>query len=384
MDSKLKVMKRMIKASLVLFLIALIIGISAVHAGNALVVTATIKVGMFPEGIAYDSGKGELFVANWLSDSVSVISDSNNSVVANVTVGSNPDGIAYDSAKNEVFITNYASSHASGTVSVISDVNNSVVATIPVGTYPDGIAYDSANGKIFVSNYGSNTVSIILDSNNSVVATVSVDDKPVGVVYDSGRNEVFVANSYNPYLTIISGSNNTVITDLLIGQNSYISPFYLAYDSAKAEIFITTNSALDEETGSHTVLVLSDSSNSIVATITAGFNSNGITYSGKGEIFTANYPDNSVSVISDNTNSVIANVTVGTNPIGVAYDSGKNEIFVSNAADHTVSVILDSTGTAISPTATLPEFPISIIALIIVFLASSIGAFTYKRKHALR
>src|ERR1017187_8501737 len=86
-------------------------------------------------------------------------------LVATVTVGSQPYGIAYDSAKGEVFVANAASN----TVSVISDSTNAVVATVAVGSGPGIVAYDPAKGEVFVSNGGSNTVSVISDSNNSIV-----------------------------------------------------------------------------------------------------------------------------------------------------------------------------------------------------------------------
>ena len=70
-----------------------------------------------PTGAAYDSSKGEVFVANSASDSVSVISDSTNDVVATVTVGTSPIGMEYDSSKGEIFVTNTQSD----SVSVISD-----------------------------------------------------------------------------------------------------------------------------------------------------------------------------------------------------------------------------------------------------------------------
>ena len=79
--------------------------------------TGTITVGTEPEGVAYDSGKGEVFVANYAAGTVSVISDSNNAVVATVTVGANPYGVAYDSGKGEVFVADTSDN----TVSVISD-----------------------------------------------------------------------------------------------------------------------------------------------------------------------------------------------------------------------------------------------------------------------
>src|SRR2546426_5175885 len=106
--------------------------------------------GVGPRAIAYDSGKGEVFVANQFSGIVSVISDATNAVVAAIPVGSGPAGVAYDSAKGEVFVTN----SGSNTVSVISDATNAVVVSVSVGTSPDGVAYDSGKAEVFVTNSG--------------------------------------------------------------------------------------------------------------------------------------------------------------------------------------------------------------------------------------
>ena len=92
-------------------------------------------------------------------------------MVANVTVGTAPVGLAYDSGKGEVFVGNYASN----TASVISDASNKVIANVTVGSGPIGLAYDSAKGEVFVTNQGSNTVSVISDtiSTSSVTSTAS-------------------------------------------------------------------------------------------------------------------------------------------------------------------------------------------------------------------
>src|SRR5664280_2258060 len=73
---------------------------------TAVRVTATIPVQTNPEGVAYDSGLNEIFVANYGSNTVSVISDRSNTIVATVSVGIEPAGIAYDSDKGEIFVTN--------------------------------------------------------------------------------------------------------------------------------------------------------------------------------------------------------------------------------------------------------------------------------------
>jgi YVTN family beta-propeller protein len=69
-------------------------------------VVATVNVGSAPWGVAYDSAKGEVFVANEGNSTVSVIDDSTNAVVASVNVGSDPFGVAYDFGKGEVFVAN--------------------------------------------------------------------------------------------------------------------------------------------------------------------------------------------------------------------------------------------------------------------------------------
>jgi TM2 domain-containing membrane protein YozV len=102
-----------------------------------------------------------------------VISDSDNSVVATINVAQYssdipgpvgmPEGMAYDSGKGEIFVAN-GGAYA---VSVISDSNSSVVATIGVVNLPLGssVTYDSGKGELFVTG---NPFSVISDSNNSV------------------------------------------------------------------------------------------------------------------------------------------------------------------------------------------------------------------------
>jgi len=74
-------------------LVLLFIGVfllSAVNMVDGLGVTATIPVRNAPKGIVYDSGKGEIFVSNGQDNTVSVISDSTNTVIATIPVGGYP------------------------------------------------------------------------------------------------------------------------------------------------------------------------------------------------------------------------------------------------------------------------------------------------------
>ncbi len=99
-----------------------------------------------PVALAYDSEKGEMFVASYYANVVSVISDTTNTVVATVGVGLGPAAVAYDSGRQEVFVANYDSD----TVSVISDGTNRVVATVSllprVRAHRDGVRFRTRGG----------------------------------------------------------------------------------------------------------------------------------------------------------------------------------------------------------------------------------------------
>src|SRR2546426_10367872 len=101
-----------------------------------------VWVGLPPEEVAYDSGKGELFVANEGANNVSVISDVTNTVVATISVGSRPNGVAYDSGKGEVFVTNGGSGSANE-VCVTADAITTMMAASSVSANP---ADDDRNG----------------------------------------------------------------------------------------------------------------------------------------------------------------------------------------------------------------------------------------------
>ena len=363
-------------------LVIFVIGIT--QTAQASSVIETIKVVTYPIGVAYDSGKGEIFVTNTDTNSVSVINDKTNKVVATIPVGKNPLGVAYNSAKGEIYVTNFGSN----TVSVISDKTNKVVATIDVGRNPIGIAYDSGTGEVYVANRGTtnianwnntpminrtdSTISVINDKTHKVVETIKVENTPIGLAYDSGKGEIFVANfGYGiiPKSTIHDDNTVSIINDKThkvvetihlgnilvaeIGIDTEYSSLLgvgnavigIAYDSGTGEVYVANR--YDD-----VVYVISDETNTVVTKIKVGRNPIGIAYdSGTGEIFVANSgkesrmssssASNTVSVINDKTHKIVETIKVEMAPLGVAYDSGKGEIFVTNFDSKTVSVIVD-------------------------------------------
>jgi len=295
--------------------------VAASDPGNS----SSINVGTNPTGVAYDAGTGQIFVSNYGSNYVSVISDSTGAVVATVGVGTQPYAVAYDGSTGEVYVTNAGSNN----VSVISDATDTVVATVNVGATPFGAAYDAGTGEIFVANSGSNNVSVISDSTHLVVAAIPVGGNPVYCAYDGRRGEVFVTNQGTNNVSVLSDTSHTTLASIGVGNN----PYGVAYDAGQSEVFVTNF-------GSNNVSVISDASNTVATSVVVGMNPYAVGYDPtRGAAFVADYSANDVSVINDATLLVTSTVAVGNGPYAVASDTGTGAVYVANLNSNNVSVL---------------------------------------------
>jgi YVTN family beta-propeller protein len=78
-------------------------------------------------------------------------------VVATIPVGSQPNAIAYDSVNNQVYVANYGSK----SISVISDITHTVIAIVALEKQPQAIGYNSGEDKLFVAYSEAHIVSVI-------------------------------------------------------------------------------------------------------------------------------------------------------------------------------------------------------------------------------
>ena len=387
---KVKIWKLLGLLSIVIFMLSIA---GSVHAAS---LTTTITTGVGPIGVVYDPAMHEIFVDNYYGGDIQVISDSTNQQVADVTAltqyAGAPFNLAYDSVKGEIWVADATGAYA------ISDATNTIVANVSDTNGLELAAFDPKTGEVFMSYNGN--IAVISDSTNTIIANIT--QSVTGMVDDSAKSEIFAATGSegSAVVNVISANTNAVTTTIPISS----APDYLAYDSGKGEIFVA-GSVLDSNTGLHTynIQVISDSTNKVVATIdlptsvTLGdmaYNSN------KGEIYINDLT--SVAIISDSTKNVVGTVdTNGTNTYtgsnGIAYDSGTSTIYAINDGGSTegfmgsLAVISDpssgtsnptstptsstgtSTSTSSTPTPKVPEF--SNVALISV--AAAIVAVTF-------
>ena len=100
------------------------------------VAAATIPVGTSPRGVAVTPDGKHAYVANVISNNVSVIDTSNNTVMGTpILVGDSPFLVAVTPDGKHAYVTNLTSN----TVSVIDTASDTVAVTVPVGSNPVGV-----------------------------------------------------------------------------------------------------------------------------------------------------------------------------------------------------------------------------------------------------
>jgi len=87
----------------------------------------------------------------------------------------------------------YVANYYSDTVSIIDGKTHVVIDEIFVDNTPWGIVADSENNFIYTTNYFSNSISIIDGVKNNVISTVKTN-KPWGIDVNANTGQVYVAN----------------------------------------------------------------------------------------------------------------------------------------------------------------------------------------------
>jgi uncharacterized repeat protein (TIGR01451 family) len=289
------------------------------------IVVATVPVGDGPGGVGVNPTTNRVYVANYTSNSVSVIDGASHTVIATVPVSSHPWGVGVNPTTNRVYVVN------GDTVSVIDGASNTVVATVPVGSSPRDIGVNPTTNRVYVTNNSSNTVSVIDGASNTVVATVPVGSSPNGVGVNPTTNRVYVTNAGSNTVSVIDGASNTVVATVPVGS----SPRGIGVNP-------TTNRVYVSNFLGKSVSVIDGATNIVIATRSVGNWPYGVGVNPTANrIYVANYADNTVSVIDGASNTVVATVPVGWSPLGAGANPATNRAYVANEGQNTVSVIQD-------------------------------------------
>jgi YVTN family beta-propeller protein len=157
-----------------------------------------------------------------------------------ITVGNEPRGLAVDSPRQRVYVANYGSN----SLSVIDSHTNTVLQTIGGLTAATEVGLDPGRNVIWVTNYSTNQVTPIQANAGAtdftVLPAVEVGEGPWGVAYDPVHDYVYVANSLSDSVTVIEAGTRTEVTTL---GDAFYSPFHLAANSVTGKIYVANFAA---------------------------------------------------------------------------------------------------------------------------------------------
>ena len=305
------------------------------------------------------------YVANSVSNSVSVIDLATNTVVDTITGFHTPRGVAVTPNNQYVYVSN----SGLDTVSVISTLTNTVVATITVGYQPWGIAVTPNGNDVYVANYNGTltstfnfgTVSEISTATNTVVATIDLsNDSPEGLAISPDGDYVYTADANAGQVSAIATATNSVTNiPLLNGDDA----FDVGVEPDNKYVYVTTNaysaqmiSVSSSGPGSDTVTALSGvypgmqgsaiAFSTSLAFIAEGNNGSSVSY----------FPWGSTSFGPYNSTPFIGGVY---NPYGVAISPDGLYVYITSANSGKVAVLPTSSlssslsASEVDPTSTI-------------------------------
>jgi YVTN family beta-propeller protein len=285
--------------------------------------SAQIGVGGMP--IEIYASVDATYVANFLSNTVSVIDSYTNTLIKNIHVRDGPRFIEALAGGGAVYVANFRSN----TVSVIDSDTNRVIKNITVGDRPRFIEALAGGGAVYVANSGSDSVSVINPSNNTVTKNIKVGASP-GFIHRYG-DAIYVANSGSDSVSVINLVNNTL-------KNITVGAYPISITTTMNAVYVANGE-------SNTVSVINPVNNTVIKNITVGDNPGSI-YGFGNAVYVANGESNTVSVINPVNNTVIKNIKVGANP-GSIYGFG-DAVYVANSDSDSVSVIYPVTNEVVA------------------------------------
>jgi YVTN family beta-propeller protein len=299
---------------------------------------ATVALGQLPQSPTYDPANGNLFVANYDSNNLSVINGSSNQVSATIDVMAEPLAATYDSMNHDIYVSDYGANN----VTVISGGNNSILTNIPVGIGPEAPTYDPANGDLYVADNGENNITIINGTTNTVLGNLTVGNSPLSITYADGNGNLYVDSPASENISVVDGATNLGIGSISTG--SFSDPYPPAYDSANGNLYVPD----PEESG---LEVLSTNSSALIGEILLGGmpaeNSPAQTPplydNADGDIYVALEGTDDLTMISGTTDTIVQNITVANQPSTPVIDPDNGYLYVAtdinSTANGTVSVV---------------------------------------------
>ncbi len=203
----------------------------------ALTLVDTFTVQNEPRGLALDPTRQRLYVANFGSDSVSVVDTRNDNVLQTINGIESANGLAYDASHNLIWVTNYQADQVTPIQANSDATGFSVLSPVATGAGPWGVTYDPLHDFIYVANSRGNSVTVINAASRTVVTTLTGSfNQPFHLAANPLTGKVYVSNFGSASVTVLNGLTVGRVVSLYDSSQ----PYGIAIDETRNLVYVAT------------------------------------------------------------------------------------------------------------------------------------------------
>ncbi|WP_298546140.1 hypothetical protein [uncultured Aquimarina sp.] len=309
------------------------------HVFRTVTVSSSLGAGIYPQGIIVNPFNGFTYIANQLSNNISVL-NTEGVLVSLILVPANGSSLpnpAYGWGPVDLTVNSQSSSPNFGKVyvaNVIGDtitvINNQleVVNTIQVGKRPIAITFNPFNSNVYVANIAEDTVSVIDTTTETVIETIGVGKAPRNTAVVPSTGSVYAVNSGDDSISVIDSNNQVTNTIDNVGSGLTTAVYHPINNS----LYVVSSE-------DNTVIPIDLGSMTLRDKIDVGADPYRIVYNPSNELlYVGNRVDNSYSII-DTTDTVIDTLFLGSVGTGLAIDSTGGMIYSSDSTNGAINII---------------------------------------------
>lgn len=313
-------------------------------------VTTTIPVsGAY--GVGVNSNTNLIYVATNQGFTIQSIDGSTNTVTATIATVNNPiytggdcstAYVAVNPITNMIYadnggcLYNMGRSFVSDNISVINGTTNSIISTVDFGggAIPSlPLAVNDMTDKIYACTplQGENVI-VIDGKTNQVTSRVSISgNEPdcTDIAINSQTNKIYVLDGFEESIHVINGTTDTVIDSIALGTSNTFVGIGVNPDTNK--IYVSN--------GDGSLTVIDGSTDNVLTTLQTNVHGFIAVNPTTDKIYVGAIRGNSVVVIDGNTDTIMTTVQVENAPFGIGVNSNTDKIYVDNSGSSTVSVI---------------------------------------------
>ncbi|MDP8207283.1 MAG: beta-propeller fold lactonase family protein [Candidatus Electryonea clarkiae] len=286
----------------------------------------SVLVGSRPSGLSLTSDGSKLYVANSVTDNISVISTESKTVTSTIDL---PGTYPWDVQTSPDGESVYVSCLESKLLAVISTSSDEVTDTIPVGANPTSLCLSPDGEIIYVSN--------MLDSSIVGIESVTFEASPLLNIGDIvGKICINPGGSALYAVGITSGT----VQSILLEENALNNTISTG-DDPQGMAFSPDGSKLYVANGrSSTVSVISTENDEIITPIDVEAGPTDLVVSPDGEfLYVTHYETDNVSVISTIGNEVITTLHIQQGPLGIVISPDGKQLWLTCSVSYRAVLI---------------------------------------------